>query len=211
MLTNRWATLTWSTLVPEAAACSCAQGHSEQKLQPVTVRKDTLRRHASRKSGLVWRRFLDVGSGCGVLTAAAALLVGRSGASVGIDTKRCAAELGAANVARLTTECQEYADTAAAAAFHVHNVFIPTAKHKVRFLSIAVRCEKHVLPELASPARYLKSTASAPAASGKLPRNLHPDRRFCGLATRAAAAVPLMTELMHWGFSWTIHRHVTPL
>lgn len=110
-------------------------------MQLVTVRKATLRKHASRKFGLVWRRFLDVGSGCGVLTAAAALLVGRSGASVGIDTKRCAAELGAANVARLATECQEYADTAAAAAFHMHNVFIPTARHKVRFLSSAVRCE----------------------------------------------------------------------
>ena len=38
-------------------------------------------------------RFLDVGSGCGVLTAAAALLVGRSGASVGIDIKTCAIEM----------------------------------------------------------------------------------------------------------------------
>jgi predicted RNA methylase len=35
-----------------------------------------------------------VGSGCGVLTAAAAVLVGRSGAAVGIDIK----------VSRVTTE-----------------------------------------------------------------------------------------------------------
>lgn len=73
-----------------------------------------------------------MGSGCGVLTAAAAFLVGRSGAAVGIDVKPCAAELGRANVRRLAQDSREYAEAAAPAAFHVHNVFIPTAKHKAR-------------------------------------------------------------------------------
>jgi hypothetical protein len=44
----------------------------------------------------------------------------------------CAVELGRANVRRLTQEDREFAEVAGPTSFHLHNVFIPTAKHKVR-------------------------------------------------------------------------------
>ena len=44
----------------------------------------------------------------------------------------CAVELGRANVRRLAQEDREFAEAAGPTTFHLHNVFIPTAKHKVR-------------------------------------------------------------------------------
>ena len=44
----------------------------------------------------------------------------------------CAVELGRANVRRLAQEDHEFAEVAGPTSFHLHNVFIPTAKHKVR-------------------------------------------------------------------------------
>lgn len=44
---------------------------------------------------------LDVGSGCGVLTAAAAYLVGRGGSVVGVDIRRDCVRLCRDNVRRL--------------------------------------------------------------------------------------------------------------
>ena len=41
-------------------------------------------------------------------------------------------ELGRANVRRLAQEDRDFAEAAAPMSFYIHNVFIPTAKHKAR-------------------------------------------------------------------------------
>jgi hypothetical protein len=48
----------------------------------------------------------------------------------------CAVELGRANVRRLAQEDREFAEVAGPTSFHLHNVFIPTAKHKVRHAAL---------------------------------------------------------------------------
>lgn len=52
-------------------------------------------------------RVLDVGCGCGLVTAAAAHIVGRSGRVVGIDVKRECVELCERNVRQLRRVNQE--------------------------------------------------------------------------------------------------------
>jgi precorrin-6B methylase 2 len=52
-------------------------------------------------------QFLDVGSGCGVLTACGAWLVGPLGAAVGFDVRREAVSMGRDNVRRLTADSAE--------------------------------------------------------------------------------------------------------
>jgi hypothetical protein len=78
--------------------------------------------------------------------------VGRSGAAVGIDIKPCAVELGRANVRRLAQEDREFAEGAGPTSFHLHNVFIPTAKHKGQYnkVHIGAACPPDRLASLAS-------------------------------------------------------------
>lgn len=52
-------------------------------------------------------QFLDVGSGCGVLTACGAYLVGRGGMAVGFDVRRACVAMGRENVRRLAATCPE--------------------------------------------------------------------------------------------------------
>jgi len=52
-------------------------------------------------------QFLDVGSGCGVLTACGAYLVGRTGCSVGFDVRRACISMGRDAVRRLTASNAE--------------------------------------------------------------------------------------------------------
>lgn len=73
-----------------------------------------------------------MGSGCGLLTACGAWLVGGSGAAVGVDVRQAAVDMGAASVQRLATSSAAYAQAAAPARFEVHNVFMPNESHKVR-------------------------------------------------------------------------------
>ena len=47
-------------------------------------------------------RFLDVGSGCGVLTACGAFLVGRQGSAVGFEVRRECIQMGRDALRRLT-------------------------------------------------------------------------------------------------------------
>ena len=52
-------------------------------------------------------QFLDVGSGCGVLTACAAYLVGRGGTAVGFEVRREAVAMGKDAVRRLAATSAE--------------------------------------------------------------------------------------------------------
>ena len=74
---------------------------------------------------------LDVGSGCGVIAASAAYLVGKAGAVTGVDVRRAAVTLGRENLARLEQSNSDFAASAAACKFHLHNVFMPLRKHLV--------------------------------------------------------------------------------
>ena len=85
--------------------------------------------------GLLHFRFLDVGSGCGVLTACGAVLVGRGGCAVGIDVRPAAVDMATASVRRLAAASPAFAAKAAPVAFQVHNVFMPAAEHLVCFLA----------------------------------------------------------------------------
>lgn len=69
--------------------------------------------------------FLDVGSGCGVLTACGALLVGRQGVSVGVDIRRECLAMSRDAVGRLAAGNDEFAATAALPRFELANVFMP--------------------------------------------------------------------------------------
>ncbi|KAK9839878.1 hypothetical protein WJX81_008227 [Elliptochloris bilobata] len=77
--------------------------------------------------------FLDIGSGCGLMTAAAAFLVGKAGRAVGIDVKRPAVVLARRSLAALTAADAEYSAIAAPARFELHNVFTPSTKHQGRY------------------------------------------------------------------------------
>ena len=76
-------------------------------------------------------RVLDVGSGCGVIAASAAYLVGKAGTVTGVDVRRAAITLGRENLARLEQSNSDFAASAAACKFHLHNVFMPLRKHLV--------------------------------------------------------------------------------
>ncbi len=54
------------------------------------------------------------------------------GRSAGIDVKRAAVQLGRSSVAALARTDAEYATKAADVRFFVHNVFMPSLRHKVR-------------------------------------------------------------------------------
>ncbi len=72
-----------------------------------------------------------MGSGCGVLTACGAVLVGRGGSAVGIDVRPAAVDMATASVRRLAAASPAFAAKAAPISFHVHNVFMPAAEHLV--------------------------------------------------------------------------------
>ena len=59
------------------------------------------------------------------------LQVGKTGASVGIDIRQAAVRLSASNIKRLRSTNQDFASQASSCKFELHNVFMPSIKHKV--------------------------------------------------------------------------------
>lgn len=78
-------------------------------------------------------KFLDVGSGCGVLTACGAWLVGPLGAAVGFDVRREAVSMGRDNVRRLTADSAEFAGGACPPRIELQNVFMPSPRWLAHF------------------------------------------------------------------------------
>ena len=62
------------------------------------------------------------------------------GQSVGIDVKRAAVQLGRSSVQGLARTDAEYASKAANVRFFVHNVFMPSLRHKVQILLCCTSC-----------------------------------------------------------------------
>mmetsp|Transcript_13659 Transcript_13659/g.36683 ORF Transcript_13659/g.36683 Transcript_13659/m.36683 type:complete len:754 (+) Transcript_13659:75-2336(+) len=69
-------------------------------------------------------RVLDVGSGCGMLTAMAAYLAGSSGVAIGIDLHERTLSLARDNMARLMRAQPDYASSAGAVYFMRQNAFL---------------------------------------------------------------------------------------
>eukprot|EP00803_Ostreobium_quekettii_P009046 evm.model.scf_1524.2 EVM.evm.TU.scf_1524.2 scf_1524:3912-16148(-) len=71
-------------------------------------------------------RFLDVGSGCGIVTAAAAYLVGKSGECIGIDIKAEILDFAKGRVDKLLGDNPSYSAEACEIQFEQQNVFMPS-------------------------------------------------------------------------------------
>lgn len=108
--------------------------HAEEALMDVPVRVEDLgfnisapHMHCSMLEGLEIApgdAVLDVGSGCGLITAAAACLTGKQGRVVGIDVRRECCEMGAATVARLRDQNATFAAAAGPVSFETLNAFL---------------------------------------------------------------------------------------
>ena len=59
------------------------------------------------------------------------LQVGKSGMSVGIDVRKAAVKLSSSNIKRLRSTSQDFVSQASSCKFELHNVFMPSIKHKV--------------------------------------------------------------------------------
>eukprot|EP00188_Purpureofilum_apyrenoidigerum_P002675 Plantae.Rhodophyta-Purpureofilum_apyrenoidigerum.ctg274.p1 GENE.Plantae.Rhodophyta-Purpureofilum_apyrenoidigerum.ctg274~~Plantae.Rhodophyta-Purpureofilum_apyrenoidigerum.ctg274.p1 ORF type:complete len:546 (-),score=100.14 Plantae.Rhodophyta-Purpureofilum_apyrenoidigerum.ctg274:24-1661(-) len=69
-------------------------------------------------------RFLDIGSGCGQLTAMGALLCGPTGSALGLDLSEKTVNFSRANIDKLKAEKPEFASGACEPKFRVCNVFL---------------------------------------------------------------------------------------
>lgn len=95
-------------------------------------------------------RFLDVGSGCGLLTACGAMLVGPTGSAVGIDMRQSAIDMATDSVQRLMTDSPTFAAVAAPLQFGLHNVFMLNSTHKGQYdrVHVGASCPPRLLPRL---------------------------------------------------------------
>ncbi|KAK9857634.1 hypothetical protein WJX84_009149 [Apatococcus fuscideae] len=117
-------------------------------------------------------KVLDVGSGSGIITCAAAHLVGSTGAAVGVDVKGCAIQLARKNLSRLTNDTSlswpQTPQGPARVAFERHNAFIPSRKHQGKYdrVHVGASCRPDRLPallELLKPEGGLLVTPVSPA------------------------------------------------
>eukprot|EP00879_Flechtneria_rotunda_P008171 GHRR01008560.1.p1 GENE.GHRR01008560.1~~GHRR01008560.1.p1 ORF type:complete len:542 (+),score=177.66 GHRR01008560.1:161-1786(+) len=83
-------------------------------------------------------RVLDVGCGCGYIAACAAVLAGKTGQVVGVDTKAACVKLSNDNVSHLRQNSSEFSLTAATMTYFKHNIFIPSTKLKGQFNKVCV-------------------------------------------------------------------------
>ncbi|PNW81078.1 hypothetical protein CHLRE_07g342000v5 [Chlamydomonas reinhardtii] len=86
-------------------------------------------------------KVLDVGCGCGIVTAYLAHMVGPRGEVVGVDIRDAAVRLTAANLQRLRDADPEFCEAAPpppAVRIERHNVFIPLARHRAAYDAVHV-------------------------------------------------------------------------
>lgn len=115
-------------------------------------------------------RVLDVGSGSGVLTACMAFIVGKTGASVGFDTKEAAASFADVHVKRLEQSSLLYAETACSCTFEHHNVFIPASRHQGQYdrVHVGASCPRDKLNALVALLKPTGGILVSPVAPSDL-------------------------------------------
>jgi len=94
-------------------------------------------------------RFLDIGSGCGIVAACGAYLVGKNGEVVAAEIKQQILDFSISCVQKLRDENQAYRRDSCEVEFLLRNAFIPTS-HKDYFDKIHVggTCPEDKLPNL---------------------------------------------------------------
>uniref|UniRef100_A0A061S9V0 protein-L-isoaspartate(D-aspartate) O-methyltransferase n=1 Tax=Tetraselmis sp. GSL018 TaxID=582737 RepID=A0A061S9V0_9CHLO len=94
-------------------------------------------------------RVLDVGCGCGAVTAMCAFLVGKTGAVTGVDILPKAVELSRANLANLASSSDEYHQRACDCSILEHNVFLPRATaERYDRIHVGAQCPEEKVPNL---------------------------------------------------------------
>lgn len=83
-------------------------------------------------------RVLDVGCGCGIVAACAAYMVGRNGVVVGVDIREDCIKLCHENVRKVKEFSSEFVATAADVVFELHNVFMPSPRHRGQYHKVHV-------------------------------------------------------------------------
>lgn len=68
------------------------------------------------------------------------LQVGKTGLSVGIDVRKAAVKLSISNIKRLRSTSQDFASQASSCKIELHNVFMPSNKHKVSQPLLCYEC-----------------------------------------------------------------------
>jgi len=93
--------------------------------------------------------FLDIGCGCGVVSAIAAHLVGPSGGVVGYDILPEAVKLSTRNFENLWQDTADYARLSCQCHFEEHNVFLPHPTHRLfDRICVGAQCHLDQLPSL---------------------------------------------------------------
>lgn len=117
-------------------------------------------------------RVLDIGSGCGLVTCAAAYLVGATGAVVGIDIKPSAIVLARKSVCRMINDTNlAWPSTPQGPArlmFERHNAFMPSRRHQGKYDRVHSGASCHpdrlpVLLDLLKPEGGILVTPVSPA------------------------------------------------
>ena len=114
---------------------------------------------------------LDVGVGCGVVAAAAAVIVGRGGRVVGIDVRRECVALARDNIARLAAGCPQYAAAAAECSIEHGNAFITQGTpHRGAYdrVHVGASCPPSALPPLLRLLKPRGGTMVVPVAPSDL-------------------------------------------
>ncbi|KAK9817485.1 hypothetical protein WJX74_003052 [Apatococcus lobatus] len=117
-------------------------------------------------------RVLDIGSGCGIITCAAAYLVGATGSAVGIDIKASAITLARKSVGRMINDTNlAWPSTPQGPArmmFERHNAFMPSRRHQGKYDRVHAGASCHpdrlqVLLDLLKPEGGILVTPVTPA------------------------------------------------
>eukprot|EP00882_Tetradesmus_deserticola_P022592 GHRQ01024520.1.p1 GENE.GHRQ01024520.1~~GHRQ01024520.1.p1 ORF type:complete len:324 (+),score=122.32 GHRQ01024520.1:74-973(+) len=146
-------------------------------------------------------RVLDIGCGCGLIAACAAVLAGKSGRVVAVDTKPACVKLSQDNIAHLAATSSDFAAAAAPVTILRHNAFIPHLQLKGKFNKVCVgaACPEerlHLLLALLEPSggKLLAPVDSdlrlfTRSADGSVKQHLVSSVRFSDLEVRRCVCV----------------------
>eukprot|EP00193_Tetraselmis_chui_P018060 CAMPEP_0177780392 /NCGR_PEP_ID=MMETSP0491_2-20121128/17172_1 /TAXON_ID=63592 /ORGANISM="Tetraselmis chuii, Strain PLY429" /LENGTH=458 /DNA_ID=CAMNT_0019300147 /DNA_START=1307 /DNA_END=2680 /DNA_ORIENTATION=+ len=134
------------------------------------------------------QRVLDVGCGCGVVSALAALLVGKGGCVVGMDVLPAAVSLSEANLAQLMSSNAAFKSTAAPVALHHHNVLFPHA-------SLPEGGFDRIYVGAACPAARLRALSRLLAPNGKMVVPVASELRLLSKSAKGEVGAKVLSQV----------------